>query len=356
VVPVNDAAALLPVVVFLVTLLLMDSFKLLPLRAILVSVAAGAGAAVVALGLEWWLVSPGLLPPWTLARYVSPVIEEGLKAIFVVIMLRARRLGFLVDAALVGFAVGTGFALVENRFYLQRYHDTRLVLSLIRGFGPAILHGVLTASFAMLAKGLTDRHPDRGALMLLPGLGLVILLHSAYNHFALPPILAILVLLVVLPAVMTVVFERSERMTREWVGDGLDLDLDLLNLITSPAFQHTHFGKYLQQLRAHFDGAVVSDMFCLLQLELELSIRAKGMLMAREAGLEVPGDPAVKAKLEELRYLQGSIGPTGMLALKPLRVASDRDDWHAYLLEQSGLASGARQWFRIVRAVFSRTP
>jgi RsiW-degrading membrane proteinase PrsW (M82 family) len=356
VVPLNVAAALLPVIVFLVTLLLMDSFKLVPLRAVLVSVGAGAGAAVVALGIEWWLVSPGLLTHWTLARYVSPIIEEGLKAVFVVVMLRARRLGFLVDAALVGFAVGTGFALVENPFYLQRYHDTRLALSLIRGFGPAILHGVLTASFAMLAKGLTDRHPERGALMLLPGLGLVTLVHSLYNHFALPPILATLVVLVALPAVMTVVFERSERVTREWVGDGLDLDVDLLNLITSPAFQHTRFGNYLKELRAHFDGAVVSDMFCLLQLELELSIRAKGMLMAREAGLEVPADPAVKSKLEELRYLQGSIGPTGMLALKPLRVASDRDDWHAYLLEQSGLGSGVQRWFRVLRTVFSRTP
>lgn len=355
-VPLNIAAALLPVLVFLVTLLLMDSFKLVPLRAVLVSLTAGAAAAVVALGIEWWLVSSGLLTHWTLARYVSPVIEEGLKAIFVVIMLRARRLGFLVDAALVGFAVGAGFALIENPFYLQRYRDTRLMLSLIRGFGPAILHGVLTASFAMLAKGLSDRHPERGALTLLPGLGLAILLHSAYNHFALPPVVATLVLLIVLPAVMTVVFERSERVTREWVGDGLDLDVDLLNLITSPAFQHTHFGKYLKELRAHFNGAVVSDMFCLLQLELELSIRAKGTLMAREAGLEVPADPAVKSKLEELRYLRQSIGPTGMLALKPLRVSSDRDDWHAYLLEQSGLESGVRQWLRVVRAVFSRTP
>jgi hypothetical protein len=45
----------------------------------------------------------------------------------------------------------------------------------------------------------------------------------------------------------------------------------------------------------------------------------------------------VKARLQELRYLRRSIGPTGLLALKPLRVASDRDDWHAYLLDQAGL-------------------
>ena len=351
-VPLNVAAALLPVVVFLVILLLMDSFKLVPFRAIVGALCAGAAAALGALGLEAWILSTGHVSGWVLPRYVSPVVEETLKALYVVVVLRRRRLGFLVDAALVGFAVGTGFALVENPFYLRRYHDARLLLSLMRGFGPAILHGTLTACFAMIAKTLTDRHPERWAVMSLSGLGAVIALHSIFNHFALPPILATAVLLIALPAVMTYVFERSEKATREWVGDGLDLDLDLLNLITSPAFQHTRFGKYLKELRAHFDGACVSDMFCLLRLELELSIRAKGMLMAREAGLGLPSDPALKDKLEELKYLQASIGPTGMLALKPLRVASDRDHWHAYLLEQAGMEPRAQAWFRQVRRRF----
>ena len=84
-------------------------------------------------------------------------------------------------------------------------------------------------------------------------------------------------------------------------------------------------------------------MFCLLRVELELAIRAKGMLMAREAGLErCRRTPTCKARLQELRFLQRSIGPTGLLALKPLRVASDRDDWHTYLLEQAGESQGGR--------------
>ncbi len=77
-------------------------------------------------------------------------------------------------------------------------------------------------------------------------------------------------------------------------------------------------------------------MFCLLQLDLELSIRAKGMLMAREAGLEMPVDDAIRARLDERAYLHKTIGPTGLLALRPLQVTSDRDDWHRYLLEEAG--------------------
>jgi hypothetical protein len=57
-------------------------------------------------------------------------------------------------------------------------------------------------------------------------------------------------------------------------------------------------------------GPVVGDMFCLMQLDLELAIRAKGMLMAREAGLEVPVNDALRAQLAERTYLEKTIGAT----------------------------------------------
>ena len=123
--------------------------------------------------------------------------------------------------------------------------------------------------------------------------------------------------------------------TREWVSEGMDLDVELLQLVRSSHFGGTRLGRYLHELRARFPGPVVADMFCLLQLDLELAIRAKGMLMAREAGLEVPRDPDLQAKLAERVYLHKAIGNTGMLALRPLQVTSDRDDWHQYLLRNA---------------------
>lgn len=333
---ISVAAALLPVLVFLAVLLLMDSFKLVPFRAVVVALLAGAASAVAALAVHAWLLPVSGLSPRLFSRYVAPVTEEALKAIYVVIVLRQRRLGFLVDAALVGFSVGTGFALVENIDYLRAVHDGRFALWLVRGFGPAILHGAMTSVFAMLAKSFSDRRPERGALVLVPALLTAIFFHSLFNHFPMPPIMATCVLLIVLPVVVTAAFERSERATREWVGEGLDLDVELLNLVRSADFGRTRLGMYLVQLRERFPGPVVADMFCLLQVELELAIRAKGMLMAREAGLDVSVDPDVKARLHELRFLQRSVGRTGLLALKPLRVASERDDWHTYLLEQAG--------------------
>jgi hypothetical protein len=112
----------------------------------------------------------------------------------------------------------------------------------------------------------------------------------------------------------------------------MDVDLELLALVASESFDVTRFGRYLRELRTRLPGPAVADMFCLLRLELELSIQAKAMLMAREAGLDLIGDEDLEASLDERRFLQESIGPTGLLALAPLQVTSHRDRWHRHVL------------------------
>jgi hypothetical protein len=171
-------------------------------------------------------------------------------------------------------------------------------------------------------------------MAFLPGWAAAVAIHSTFNHRLLPPVAQTLVLLIVLPLLVLWVFARSERSTREWVGAGLDLDVELLALVASDAFVFTHFGRYLQELRTRMPGPVVADMFCLLRLELELSVQAKAMLMAREAGVEVPVDDDLEASLAERRYLHETIGTIGLLALKPLQVTSHRDTWHRHVLQQ----------------------
>jgi hypothetical protein len=258
-----------------------------------------------------------------------------LKAAFLAYLLLAGRVGFLVDAAVQGFAVGTGFALVENVDYLRHLGGAGLSLWLVRGLGTAMLHGATTSVFAMVAKTLVDRQSGRKIVALLAGLAIAIFVHSAFNHVLLPPFAKTALLLLVLPIVIVLVFQRSEAATREWMGTGLDLELELLALVKSEHFMLTRFGRYLRELRARFGGLVVADMFCLLRLEIELSVEARALIMAREAGLEIPVTADRKATLEELAYLRRSIGPTGLLALKPLQVTSDRDKWHRHLLARA---------------------
>jgi RsiW-degrading membrane proteinase PrsW (M82 family) len=330
----NVAVALLPVLLFLGLLVFLDSFKLLKPRAVLLALAAGAVAALAAERVSLGLLDRTGIETRVYSRYAAPLVEELLKALWIVLLVRRRRVGFVVDAAILGFAVGAGFALVENVGYLQAISEQRTLLWLVRGLGTAVLHGATTAVFAMLAKGLSDRHPGRPWLALVPGLGAATLVHSAYNHFFLPPLLAALLLLLTLPLLVVFVFERSESRTRAWLGLGLDTDLELIESIVSGQALETRTGQYLRSLKDRFPGEVVADMLCLVRIQTELAIRAKGLLLAREAGLEVPVGEDVRANLRELRYLERSIGRTGLLALSPILRRSARDLWQLHLLEQ----------------------
>jgi len=329
---VNVALAFVPVLLFVLALQLMDSFKLVHRTAVFSALLVGGAVALACAGLHEWL-DPALgLSPVAFSRYIAPITEEASKAAFLVSLIALRRVGFLVDAAVQGFAVGAGFALVENVTYLQAFGDAPLLLWLVRGLGTAMLHGATTTIFAIVTRTVADRHPDHVLLAAAPGLAAAVAVHSAFNHVPLPPVAMTLLLMIALPALVLLVFQRSEAATREWVVAGLDIDVELLHLVSSEAFGYTRFGQYLKRLRETFGGPVVLDMICLLRLQLELSVQAKAMLMAREAGLEVPMDQDLPAALEELDSLEKAIGPTGLLALKPLQVTSHRDDWHRFLL------------------------
>lgn len=329
---IKTAAAFTPILVFLLLLVRLDSFKLLPPRLVFRAVAGGGLAAILALAINHLLLARVELPAALVTRYAAPLVEEILKLMLVMVAVRRRQVGFPVDAAIFGASVGTGFALVENAYYLQTLPaSSGLAVWLVRGLGAATLHAAAAGIAAIVSQTSAGRHPDRGWMVFVPGGLAAFAIHSAYNHFVLPPVVATLILLATLPPLVLFVFERSERATREWVGAGLDLDVELLRLLLSSDFGQTRLGKYLTELRARFPGPVVADMFCLMRLDLELAIRAKGMLLAREAGLDVQQDD-IPVRLEEIRYLEKSIGPTGLLALKPLHTTSHRDEWHRMIL------------------------
>jgi hypothetical protein len=250
----------------------------------------------------------------------------------VVVLIARARIGFVVDAAIHGFAAGAGFAILENFSYLHALPDANVWLWIVRGFGTAILHGSTTAAAAIVAKELVDRRAMKVRWAAWPGFVLAMLVHSLYNHFLLPPLAGALVVLVMSPLLLLLVFQHGERATRTWLGTGFDTQAQLLELIMSEELPRSPVGRYLDSLRHAFAGPILADLLCLMRVQLELSIRAKGILMARQAGVEVKVGEDVRAKLEELRYLERSVGPLGRRALHPVLTRSRRELWQIYSL------------------------
>lgn len=327
------AVTLLPVLLFLGTLMLLDSYQLVPVHAVLGSIGAGIVAALAAYGLNLVLLDGARVDPVLVRRWIAPLVEETFKAAPMIALIRRERVGFFVDAGIRGFATGSGFAMVEGLYYLGALSGAPPAVWLVRGLGTAVMHGSTTALVGVWSKDLTDRHASRSPRYFVPGLALAIACHSLFNQLLFAPLLAAAAMLALMPALLFAVFARSERATRDWLGRGFDSDAELLELIGSGAINRTPTGAYLDSLRDRFPGAVVADMLCLLQIHAELSMRAKGLLIARAAGVELPIDTEVRASFAEMRYLERAIGPTGRLAILPLRRTSSRDLWQLHMLE-----------------------
>ncbi len=330
----HTLVALLPVLCFLAGLVLLDSYKLIRPAAMLAVLAAGVLAAAAS-----YLVSLAALGPLGLSlasysQHAAPVVEELIKSLVIVWLARAQRIGFLVDAAILGFAVGSGFALVENLAYLHWAPQAELSTWVVRGFGTAVMHGGATAMLAVLALSVLERSPSAGLLAFAPGLALAAALHWGFNQLIAWPAWAALATLVLVPALLLAVFHRSERALADWLGSGFDADARMLELIHSGDFAGSHAGQYLRSLQHRFSGAMMVDALCFLRLYTELAMRAKGLLMMREHGLsEPPLDAGVRAQLDELKYLEASLGASGVRALQPMLHMPRKALWQIHLLQ-----------------------
>ena len=331
---ISALVALLPVLVFLAALLWLDSYKLLAPSAVVLVIGAGAVLAAASYPLNVVLLGRLDISLPAFSRYVAPLTEELLKGLVVVVLVRMHRIGFLVDAAIFGFAVGTGFALAENLYYLQLASEAGMGTWIVRGFGTALMHGGTTALFAVMGLARMERSTKPTLLDFLPGLVIAVLLHSGFNHLSHAPLIATLATMLTLPPLQWLVFERSEQALQRWIGHGFDADAQLLELIGSGSFATSPPGRYLASLKRSLPGALLADALCYLRLYTELALRAKGVLMMREAGFEPPvADDETRAKFAELRYLEKSVGATGLRALRPVLNMRRRELWQLYMLE-----------------------
>jgi RsiW-degrading membrane proteinase PrsW (M82 family) len=325
---------LLPVALYLMALVVMDSYKLVKVQAVLLAVAAGFLALMICNYLNPWLMNLTGTDAKFFSRYLAPFTEESCKAAYLVFLFRRKRIGFLVDAAIFGFAIGAGFGILENIFYLSLIPDAPLFTWVLRGCGTALMHGSTTAVFAVILQAHRESGEGSRILQLLWALSVAMVLHSLYNHFLVSPVLTALGLVLGVPLITFAIYRRSDKALEKWLGVGFDADSEMLAIIGAGKVSDTRVGAYLMSLRDRFAPEVVADMICLLRIQVELAIEAKGILMLRKEGYDIDPGPDLRMKVEELQYLEKSIGATGRLAVLPLRQGDGKEPWQKHLLKQ----------------------
>jgi RsiW-degrading membrane proteinase PrsW (M82 family) len=336
----NSMVALAPVLICLIVFDRIDAFGLVSLPTVAVLLLAGGAVAAVS-----YYVNGGVLDQFPLGRdnyaqAVAPVIEECLKAVLLIAVFWLNRIGYLIDALIVGFAIGAGFSVAENMFYLHQFSQANVGVWLVRGFGTAIMHGGASALFAVITQLL---YPPRlrtdasrfhfNPLLFIPGLALAIALHAAFNHFTNYPLIAMAVMLLGIPLGIFAIFALGETYAHRWLVHNRESHSQLQADIESGAFAASEEGRAIQALADRLDAKGASALMECVRLHAELVVKADINLLELEAHEAEAHHAHVRGAFQRLRALESKLGRSTVMALRQHLRFSRNDLWEMHELE-----------------------
>lgn len=305
--------SVIPLLLYLLVLKSLDSFRIVHWRWLVVCMAAGCGSCLVA-----WAFSE--MSATLAVPFHAPLFEEILKALVALCAMRLFRIVFFAEALCYGAAIGAGFSLVENIIYIYFSPDMLFATALFRGLGTSMLH--IGCSSLFLVLWLLAKNNSWKTVFRLWGILPCILIHALYNLHHFQPLVQMVAVVVIFLVIFLCVSNYNEKCIGKWLDQSMMNDIDLLSAIKDGTLPDTKAGQYLMSVKEQFDPYVFLDMICYVQLYLELTITGKSRMMLRESGLldaESEDDKSQRsAMLKEFYTLRGNIGKMGEIILHPI--------------------------------------
>jgi RsiW-degrading membrane proteinase PrsW (M82 family) len=325
---ISFLAALLPVAIYIFVVYKLDSFSLISVKGLLTLVFLGMLAALACFGLFTWTGS--FLPEGT-SDYIDPIVEEGVKAISLFWMARRKKMVFFIDSVICGAAIGGGFSILENLFYLLFGESLGFGTVLFRGLEVALIHmgcSAILAVVLMMAVRLanlvkTGQKVQKGHTLMTCLLFITSpALHVFHNSFHTNPLIQFVVVFGVMALLLVWIYQYDCDMIHQWLDTGLDTQINLLVSIREGQLGDTATGKFLVSVKENFPPVVFFDVICYVQLYIELSVAAKSRFMMRETGMDMPLDEASKelylSQYEEFKTIEKRMGKSAKMTISPV--------------------------------------
>jgi RsiW-degrading membrane proteinase PrsW (M82 family) len=333
--------ALVPVLVLLGVFIWLDAFALMNAGEVALLLLCGAIGALLA-----WPASGRLLDTLPIgfslySRFVAPWIEEAIKAVIMIILFRMNRIGYKLDAVISGFAVGAGFSVVENIFYLTMYPDYGTGTWLVRGFGTAIMHGTTLAVLAAIAHELAERETREAAAdfdfhlyWFVPGYLVAVALHTAFNQFPDRPMVAMMGAVVIAPVVLIAILNFGTAEAQRWLAaEHADHEAQL-DALRGGGWPPGPAGQKISALAARLDPESAKRVRRYWELHAWLVAEAEETMIEEAEGDAEFSAPQVRAALAELDGLKQALGRSTFAALQALLPFSRNDYWEVSELRQ----------------------
>jgi len=335
------SVALIPVLVLLAVFVWLDAFALMSLKEVLLLLVAGGCGALLA-----WPISGRLLDTLPIgfslySRFIAPWIEEAIKAAIIIALFRLNRIGYKLDAVISGFAIGAGFSVVENIFYLTIFPQYGTGTWLVRGFGTAIMHGTTLAALAAIAHEFAERETREAAsdfdfslMWFVPGYGVAVALHTAFNQFPDRPMLAMMAAVLVAPITLIAILNFGTAEAQQWLAAECAEHRAQLEALRAGSWPSGPAGQKIAALTNRLDPEGVKRVRRYWELQAWLVAEAEETMMEEAAGDAQFDVDQVRAAFAELAGLKRALGRSTYTALRALLPFSRNDYWEVGELRQ----------------------
>ena len=324
-------AALLPVVIYIFVVYKIDNFSLISVKNLFLQVFCGMVTALVCFGL-FQLTGEMLADEHS--DYVNPVLEEIVKGLPLLYLASRKKIVFFIDSVICGAAVGGGFSILENIFYLLLGDGiTGIGTVLFRGLEVALIHmgcSAIVAAGLMLVIRLVERSRSRLGLKrsdIAMSVFLLLeapVLHVCHNAFHFNPLMQFIFVFGTMGGLLMWTYYYDVDMIHRWLDKGLDKQLSLLDSIKNGHLDDTPTGIFLQSVKDAFPPEDFFDIICYVQLHVELSVASKSRVMIRESGLDRDLPLAddykelILSQYAEYKLLEENLGKAARMTIAPI--------------------------------------
>lgn len=336
-------------IITIISLLIATAIPLIALYIIYTRDLYSTGAfKIIALCFGWGAVAFGLAfvinrfllnsigVDWTIVvQYIAPIEEEILKGLILLYLVRRRQFTYFVDGAIYGFAIGIGFAVVENYSYLfSTDQSVQLTVALVRVISTNLMHAA-GSSIIGIAMGLSRFSRRSGRISYaLGGLLLSGSLHVIFNVVSNSEFTNTLILIITISVIGLISFgvivlaiRQGLKESKAWIEEKLGMADRVTAGETKAVLSLKDIDEILAPLAEQFGPEKAEHIEILLKKQARLGILRKALDKIQDEKLLTETRKEMVEVRSEMEMARKAIGSYPMLYLRGIFPEDDSPLW-----------------------------
>jgi RsiW-degrading membrane proteinase PrsW (M82 family) len=291
-----------------------------------------------------------LIDQHIIGQFVAPVLEEALKALILIYLIRRPQFTYFLDGALYGFATGIGFAIAENIEYITHDQTFALTVAFQRTFSTTLIHASSSAVIGA-ALGVFRLETSRARwLVLALGLFLAIGQHISFNIMIMIVRERELVLSIISGFLgvffIALIMQHGQKQARKWITQKLGMGDRVTRNEVNAVDRLGGAGEPLRPVFERFGAETAGRVEKLLYLQARLGIKRKTLDSFRDnAVMRNAVEAEIRAMRTEMEEVRRAIGTYAMLFVRGLftdEMASVWDRMQVKIQERSAVSGGQK--------------